>query len=353
MGKKMRLPNGYGTIYKLSGNRRNPFVVAVTNGWDRKGNQVRKIIGYTDSREKGLQLLADYHKNPYDLNYRTLKFSDVWIEVEKELEKLVNEKKMSKSNLTGLSLVYKNHCKPLYNDKLLELKRKKMQLVMDSTDLGYTTKGYIKTVCKKIFDYAINEYELPIYPNPADKLNCGEKNKIAKHFIYDDKEIEILFNNQDNEIVKTILIHICTGLRPNELFVTKLENIHLSENYMITGSKTEAGKNRIIPLHPKIKPIIKYFYDKGTEYPFTTIINEFNYGKYVRQFNQIIKDLNINTEHTPYDARHTFITKMKKANVNEYILKRIVGHSIDDLTEKVYTHRDIEELLNEVRKAVF
>ncbi len=55
-------------------------------------------------------------------------------------------------------------------------------------------------------------------------------------------------------------------------------------------------------------------------------------------------------KHTPYDSRHIFATKMKKAGANEYILKKILGHSIQDLTEKVYTHRDIEELLNEVRR---
>lgn len=58
----------------------------------------------------------------------------------------------------------------------------------------------------------------------------------------------------------------------------------------------------------------------------------------------------LNLKHTPYDCRHTFITKMKKANANEYILKKIVGHSINDITEKVYTHRDVTELLKEINK---
>lgn len=54
--------------------------------------------------------------------------------------------------------------------------------------------------------------------------------------------------------------------------------------------------------------------------------------------------------HTPYDGRHTFITNMKRAGANEYILKKIVGHSIKDVTENVYTHRDISDLINEVKK---
>jgi integrase len=49
-------------------------------------------------------------------------------------------------------------------------------------------------------------------------------------------------------------------------------------------------------------------------------------------------------EHHPHETRHTFITKVKKFKMDEYILKRIVGHSIPDITENVYTHREFEEL---------
>ena len=52
--------------------------------------------------------------------------------------------------------------------------------------------------------------------------------------------------------------------------------------------------------------------------------------------------------HTPYDARHTFITNMKRAEANEYLIKLIVGHSIKDITEGTYTHREIKELVDAV-----
>lgn len=34
--------------------------------------------------------------------------------------------------------------------------------------------------------------------------------------------------------------------------------------------------------------------------------------------------------------------------MNEYILKRIVGHAVSDLTESVYTHRNILEMKAEI-----
>ena len=52
----------------------------------------------------------------------------------------------------------------------------------------------------------------------------------------------------------------------------------------------------------------------------------------------------LNMTHKPHDTRHTFITKAKESNITEYVLKLIVGHEIQDITEKVYTHRTIEDL---------
>lgn len=352
----MKLPNGYGSIIKLSKGRRHKYGVIVTSGWNSDGKQIRKYIGYVDNYQDGLQLLAKYHNEPYDLDYKNLTFADIWNKsVLKKLENQVKDGKMSQNNIDALSFAYNNHCKPLYKYKITELKLKIMQDVIDNAtnsfnngELGYTAKGFIKTVCVKIFDSAINDYELPISNNTAAKLAVGAKPKSDKHSPFTDKEISIIWGMQYNDGIKALLIFLYTGLRPNELFITKKENINLDENYFITGSKTEAGKSRMIPIHPKIKHIIKYFYDKDTEFPFKTIYEKFNYGKYKREFNKLMEQLKM--DHTPYDGRHTFITKMKKANADEYILKRIVGHSINDITERVYTHRSIMDLYNEIIK---
>lgn len=37
----MKLPNGYGSIAKLSGSRRKPFIVRITKGYDDNGKQQR------------------------------------------------------------------------------------------------------------------------------------------------------------------------------------------------------------------------------------------------------------------------------------------------------------------------
>ena len=54
--------------------------------------------------------------------------------------------------------------------------------------------------------------------------------------------------------------------------------------------------------------------------------------------------------HRPHDARKTFVTRAKEYNLDEYAIKYIVGHAIEDITERVYTKRNIEWLKNEIEK---
>ena len=81
----MRLPNGYGSVYKLSGKRRKPFIVKKTLGYHvnhETGKSVRDdiIIGYTETKAEGLQMLANYNDNPYDVKTSKMTFKDLYEE---------------------------------------------------------------------------------------------------------------------------------------------------------------------------------------------------------------------------------------------------------------------------------
>ena len=68
----MKLPNGYGTVTKLSGNRRKPYVVK--EGISGK----QKPIGYTATREEGLILLAQYNNDPWDIQTDKITFQELY-----------------------------------------------------------------------------------------------------------------------------------------------------------------------------------------------------------------------------------------------------------------------------------
>ena len=125
---------------------------------------------------------------------------------------------------------------------------------------------------------------------------------------------------------------------------------------MLGGLKTDAGKNRIVPIHPLIKPLIENRMKEAVSLHSEYLFNDSNgqqgihitYDKYRNRFEKVMKCLKL--KHRPHETRHTFITKAKACNVDEYTLKLIVGHAIVDITEKVYTHRTIEQLKAEIVK---
>ena len=103
------------------------------------------------------------------------------------------------------------------------------------------------------------------------------------HDRYSDEEIKTLWSKlYEINNVDIILIMIYTGLRPNELLEIQTENIHLDEKSMACGMKTEAGKDRIIPLNDKIIPLVKNRYDPNKKYLINNKFgNHYTYGTYM------------------------------------------------------------------------
>ena len=126
--------------------------------------------------------------------------------------------------------------------------------------------------------------------------------------------------------------------------------------------KTSAGKNRTVPIHPRIYNLVceqyKKAIDAGSEYLFFQTfkkskqnnIKKMTYSNYRDRFNNVIQNLQLNPEHKAHDPRKHFVTMAKKYKVDEYAIKYIVGHTIKDLTERVYTKRDDDWLLEEIKK---
>ncbi|WP_077595832.1 tyrosine-type recombinase/integrase [Oceanobacillus kimchii] len=159
-------------------------------------------------------------------------------------------------------------------------------------------------------------------------------------------EINILWENIDRfDDIDSILIMIYTGLRPGELVEVQNKKIDLDKRFFRGGFKTEAGTNRLIPIHKKIHKLIENRMDPNHEYLITNFEgNQLSYYVYYHEkFKKIMEQLGL--KHKPHDCRHTFATMMDNAGANKLSIKRIMGHASQDITDKVYTHKDIEQLL--------
>lgn len=338
----LKLPNSYGSITKLSGNRRRPFMVRKTTGYDAEGRQIQKPIAYFAKRTEALAFLATLGGKHIDVDAMKLTFAQVhdrW-----ETATYVDGKEQSNQYKAAYA-----RCEPIWNVPFAELKTADFQKLINDCDKGYASKKAIRIVCNLITKYALaNDIAQKNYVELA-KLPPQPKSK--KHKPFTAEEMEKLWRYSHDFNVQSVLILCYTGLRPTELCEIKKTDVDFQQKTFFGGIKTDAGKNRIIPLADKILPFVRAAYDYSTGDNLYS--NEdggpVNYDWYrVNIWDVAMEELDM--QHLPHDGRHTCATMLDNHDTNAKIKKLILGHASSDVTEKVYTHKTVEQLLEAINK---
>lgn len=367
--KKLRLPNGFGRITKISGkNLRNPYRAMVTVGTDPDGRPLGKILkpkGYFRTYNEAYQALMEYHKSPFDLD------KDMTVEEVYEKWNEEHSRSVSKSYAYQMSCAWK-YCDPIKKEPIRSVKPSHLKFILDNgvkidkdgneKPIPVNTKQDVKSLLLGVFGYAV-ERDL-IDRNIARDVTISKdaekkmRSAVNPHTNYTDDELKILWKHEDDLFVRAVLIQCYSGWRPGELFGMKLIDVDLDNWTMTGGSKTENGKDRVVPIHSKIRHLVKENYELASKNGLSKLIVMESEGNIV---NLAVTTMGnrmragglpdeITEKHRWHDGRVTFVSLAKRYDVDEYAIKRIIGHAIEDLTEKVYTVRDLEWLRSEIEK---
>lgn len=330
----MKNPNGYGSVVKLSGNRRKPFWVRKTIGWNEKGYPKYETIGYYATREEGMIALAEFNKNPWDIDGNK-------ITLEEHFNNWVEKKshKLGKSTQASMKSAFK-HMKSLWNMKYKDIKSLHMQDIIDNCGKSYSTQAQIKSLFGHLDNFAL---EIDLINKAYSQLLTSESVPETDKEPFTDEEVKILWNRQGDDVwFDSALILLYTGFRISELLDMKRENVNLEERTFTGGTKTKAGKGRIVPIHSKIYPIVEKLMNEGNEYLISFKEKQVIVTTYRNYWRKMMKELNMN--HTPHECRHTFRSKLDSADANKKCIDMMMGHKSSDVGQRIYTHKTIEEL---------
>lgn len=396
----MRYPNSFGSVIKLSGRRRKKYAVRISAGYKQrvcipnKAELLHLVDKYPFKYRKAKNDYAIYDDNdavktkldgagvPYRIEFvrrfRYLAYFSKSSDAHQYLAQMNRgdavAEHVSRTQEPTFDAVYR-----MYIDFISSMKKKPTQTRLDSYTQGFnlwsdlhtlkfhtvTTQqlqdclsahsnlskasvGRMVTIIRNMYKYALahdictedrSQYLFMEYTQPDTQ----------KHKPFTKDEIEVLWKS-DDPIAKVALILIYTGMRASEFLQMRTENIHLDDRYMVGGMKTDAGKNRYIPIHKKIMPLVQYFYDPKREYLYVNgagnpmRISHFNDQRWKPFFEKI------DMAHLTHDCRHTFATMTEKAGISEFHRKLIIGHKIQDLTNGRYTHVAVEDLISDIDK---
>ena len=349
----MKNANGTGSIYKLSGNRRKPWCACVTVGWEmnlktKKAVQKRKNIGTYTTQKEAMVALADYIKNPYDLNNNTTTFAEVY-----EKWSAQHFPKISESNAKAYRASYRI-CEKIQNMKFVELKLDHLQMVVNESGKNKPTLKKLKNLFSMLFEYAVrheiitpDKRELAKY---VDISQAGNPNAIDRT-PFTKKDIKQLWGlTKAHPYYSVVLMLIYTGVRIGELLDLKKEDVHLEERWFyVRESKTEAGV-REVPIAEKIVPFFTNWLERSCDYLICSPENEhFLYRNYYDSYWKPLMD-NMGNAHRPHDTRHTCVSLLASAGVDERTIRKIVGHKGQGVTETVYTHLELPVKLEAINK---
>ena len=203
----------------------------------------------------------------------------------------------------------------------------------------------------------------------AQYVEMPDTEPAEHHNPFSDEELKTLWAHREDQVVRMILIMCYSGFR---IGAWKTMRTALTEGFFQGGIKTACGKNRIVPIHSVIRPLVEELLrEQGLdmasdgsgmrtdeETANRLLQKAYLCGVSVSWFRKMMKrklrELGIDgaeRHHSPHSCRHTFSRLCESYGVREADRKRMMGHSFgDDITNGVYGHRTLAELRQEMEK---
>lgn len=353
----MKRPNGTGTVVKLSGNRRRPFVVRVS-GRNKYGALIQKALSYHATGREAQDALDQYNTQKAagtapavdQLNYTVQDVYTAWSD--REYAKLEKEERIA--SLRSHKAAWGKRVSRFAGRKMRDMTLDEWQSLLDEDEDNGLSQSSIKNdaiLIRALYDYSMKRdiigKDLSMYleipsvdpKNPKGALSDIQLASLSK------------MASEGVPWADTVLMLCYTGFRVTEFLTLTPFSFDAKNNTLCGGIKTDAGKNRIVPVHPVIKSYLLRHLSKGGE---TIICDDdgqpISSNRYRDTFFKPILEKLGETQATPHWCRHTFATRLHKAGVDKLTRQWLLGHSTKKDTTDGYTHASLEVLTAAIQK---
>lgn len=211
------------------------------------------------------------------------------------------------------------------------------------TAVSYHTAFDMSLLMSHLYKIAIKQEICQV--NKVSSIDLPFDAPKPKRLVWTNNDIEAFWKAlPGNPVIPYILIMCYSGLRLGELSTVEIKNVHLDENYMIGGFKTDAGTDRQIPIHSMIKPLVAELCLKNKKY-----LCELTRRKFMIRYWKTIDELKV-SHYPPHTCRHYFFSRMTAAGIQGGIIAEVGGHADYLTTLKNYVRIPLADKLDAVNK---
>ena len=351
--KTLKRANGTGTVYKLDGRRRKPWAAAVTV------NGKRVLLGTFATKTEANVALDNANTNNnvsaiYD--YTVEQLFNMLVELKKDT--------LTKSGMTNYRSGF-NYLEPHKKLKMREFRTVHVQDAINRANAegkGYATWKKIQNVSSLMCQLAMaNDL---IDKNYAQLVTMPQAKQKTEKPSFSPVQLERMWQLwQSDDTVLAILAMCYIGLRINEFLSLKKEHIDLERRVIFApGSKTEAGKNRILVIPPIAAPLFAKLMDSESEYIFPSPLGKRFEAKNFRDraFYPALKKYGLDicenpkgAKITPHSCRHTYAYFCVKYGLDPKATMDLMGHTKYSTSTELYaeaTKYDVDFLRREADK---
>ena len=332
--------NGTGSVYQ----RGKTWTAAKTLGYymDADGKQKRRTVskGGFKTKKDAVEYLPFLAARPKrNVNVTFAKLYETWLPTHQA----------SKSTLDCYRSAYK-WFEPVHWMQMQDIDIDDLQECMDECPKGKRTKENMKALCGLMYKYAI--------PRNLATLNMGQYLVIHAESTEGKNALPLDALEKLRKAVGRVpyadyIVAQCyLGFRPSELLALDAKHYNRKEKAFTDGAKTDAGKDRIVTISPKIQPIIDRLTKDKISGPVFCKENgkPLSIKEYRDYFYAALESVGVHNpiegegdnrrhKYTPHSCRHTFATMMKNVQAPDKDKLSLIGHTS---TEMLRHYQDVD-----------
>lgn len=333
-------PNGAGTAYK----RGRTWTARIVLSWkiaeDGHSIPIYKTKGGFSTKRDALAYCQTLRNAPKTVRKLTMQeIYTSWLPT--------HQSRVSKSTMDCYRAAWK-YFQPIHHLPFADIDLDDLQECVDECSKGKRTKENMKALAGLLMKYAIPRHQTDI--NYAEYIHTGSDEK-GTHPAFHHGQIELIYNQIGvTPHAEDVYCLIYTGFRPAEMF--SLTKTSYKDGVLFGGMKTAAGKNRAVPVSPRIAAIIENKLQSDSDYLFPKDDGTQMSPKYFRDnyFYQVLAAAGIQPVPTkdapayyvPYSCRHTFANLLKNAPGSDKDKAGLIGHEDYKTTKRLYQSAEIE-----------